>query len=99
MRLLALVTDGFGAPGGIARYNRHLMVALAQSARVSEIVVLPRSAGAASPMPAKVHQLAPRPGRAAWTARALALAAERRFHAVFCGHLYAVPVAAAIARV
>jgi phosphatidyl-myo-inositol dimannoside synthase len=98
MRLLALVTDGFGAPGGIARYNRDLMMALAQSARVSEIAVLPRSAGAASTMPAKVHQLPPRPGRAAWAARALALAAERRFDAVFCGHLYAVPVAAAIAR-
>jgi phosphatidylinositol alpha-1,6-mannosyltransferase len=49
--------------------------------------------------PSKVLQLAPRPGRAAWSARALALASERRFDAVFCGHLHAVPLAAALARI
>jgi phosphatidylinositol alpha-1,6-mannosyltransferase len=97
MRVLALLTDGFGASGGIARYNRDLMTALAQSARVSEIAVLPRLGAAAATVPAKVHQLAPIPGRGAWSGRALALAAERRFDAVFCGHLYAVPLAAAIA--
>lgn len=101
MRLLALVTDGFGRPGGIARYNRDLISALAQSRQVSEIAVLPRFAGtdASAPdkVPKKVHELAPSAGRAAWSARAAALAAERRFDAVLCGHLNAVPLAAAIA--
>lgn len=98
MRLLALVTDAFGGFGGIARYNRDLMVALAQSARVSEIVVLPRLApGPLHEVPAKVHQVAPSAGRAAWSARGLALAVQQRFDAVFCGHTYAAPVAAAIA--
>jgi phosphatidylinositol alpha-1,6-mannosyltransferase len=98
MRLLALVTDAFGGFGGIARYNRDLMLALAQSPSVTEIVVLPRLApGPVAGVPAKVCQVAPSAGRVAWSARALALAAQQRFDAVFCGHLYAVPVAAAIA--
>jgi phosphatidylinositol alpha-1,6-mannosyltransferase len=97
MRFLALLTDGFGASGGIARYNRDLMTALAHSARVSEVAVLPRFGTTACAMPAKVQQLAACPSRTAWSMRALALAADRRFDAVFCGHLYAVPLAAAIA--
>jgi phosphatidylinositol alpha-1,6-mannosyltransferase len=97
MRLLALVTDAFGGSGGIARYNQDLMLALAQSAHVSEIVVLPRFAGPVSEVPPKVRQYAPSAGRIAWSARALALAARQRFDAVFCGHLHALPVAAAIA--
>jgi phosphatidylinositol alpha-1,6-mannosyltransferase len=98
MRLLALLTDGFSTGGGIARYNKALLTALSHSAGVSEIVVLPRFAADAEVMPAKVHQLAPRPGRASWSARALVLAALRRFDAVFCGHLNAVPLAAVVAR-
>ena len=99
MRLLALLSDGFGAGGGIARYNQALMTALSHSAGVSEIAVLPRFAAAASAVPAKVRHLAPSAGRASWSARALALAVRQRFDAVFCGHLNAVPLAAAIARV
>ena len=44
-----------------------------------------------------MRQVAPSAGRVAWSARALALAVRQRFDAVFCGHLYAAPVAAAIA--
>jgi phosphatidylinositol alpha-1,6-mannosyltransferase len=97
MRLLALLTDGLGASGGIARYNRDLLQALAQSRRVSEVAVLPRFGANDEAGLAKVHQLPASPGRAAWSARALALAAERPFDAVLCGHLYAVPLAALIA--
>jgi len=97
MRLLALVTDGFGASGGIARYNQDLMAALSQSAAISRIAVLPRVASATSATPAKVRQLAPSADRAVWSARALALGAQQRFDVVFCGHLNAVPLAAAIA--
>ena len=96
MRLLALVTDAFGGFGGIASYNRDLISALTQSAHVSEIVVLPRFAAAVSEVPAKVRQVAPSAGRVAWSARALTLATQH-FDAVFCGHLNAVPMAAAIA--
>ena len=102
MHLLALVTDGFGRSGGIARYNQDLLAALSQSAAVAQVSVLPRFASATPAMtpalPAKVRQLAPSPGRAAWSARALALAARQRFDALVCGHLHALPLAAAIAR-
>jgi phosphatidylinositol alpha-1,6-mannosyltransferase len=98
MRLLALLSDGFGAGGGIARYNQALMTALSHSAGVSEITVLPRFAAAAAATPIKVCQLPPSAGRISWSARALALTARQRFDAVFCGHLNAVPLAAAIAR-
>ena len=97
MRLLALVTDGFGVSGGIARYNQDLMAALSQSAAISQIAVLPRRASATATLPAKVRQLAPSAGRASWSVRALALGARQRFDVVLCGHLNAVPLAAAIA--
>jgi len=104
MRLLALMTDGFGRSGGIARYNQDLLAALSQSGAVAQVSVLPRFASAAPAtammpaLPAKVHQLAPSPGRAAWAVRALTLAARERFDALICGHLHALPLAAAIAR-
>ena len=98
MNLLALLTDGIGAGGGgIARYNRDLVTALSVSSRVSGVVLLPRFADAGAPVPAKVQQLAPCPDRSKWAARAIALSARQRFDAVLCGHLNAVPLAAAIA--
>jgi phosphatidylinositol alpha-1,6-mannosyltransferase len=99
MNILALLTDGLGAAGGIARYNRDLLTALSASRRVSGITVLPRFGDAGAPAPVKVHQLDASPGRGAWAARALGLAVGREVDAVLCGHLYAVPLAAAIAGV
>jgi phosphatidylinositol alpha-1,6-mannosyltransferase len=98
MNLLALLTDGIGSGGGgIARYNRDLVIALAASRHVSRVVLLPRFADAGAATPAKVQQLAPCPGRSQWAARAITLAAWQRFDAVLCGHLNATPLAAAIA--
>jgi len=74
------------------------MTALSQSARVTEICVLPRFAGSSPAILSKVRQLTPSRARAAWAARALALARRHRFDAVFCGHLNAAPLAAMIAR-
>jgi len=99
MNILALLTDGLGAGGGIARYNRDLLAALAASRRVREVSVLPRFGDAGGAAPAKVHQHAACPGRSEWVVRAVALAARQRVDAVLCGHLYAVPLAAAIAGV
>jgi phosphatidylinositol alpha-1,6-mannosyltransferase len=97
VKVLALLTDGLGAGGGIARYNQALVAALSQSTAVSQIAALPRFASVTSATPAKVRQLAPSPGRTLWSARALALAARHRFDVIFCGHLNAVPLAAAVA--
>ncbi len=42
MRILALVTDGFGVSGGIGKFNRDLLEALCTDPGVTEIVVAPR---------------------------------------------------------
>lgn len=98
MKILALVTDGFGASGGISRYNQALMRALSVSETVDEVTVLPRF-GASVATPAKVSQLAPAEGKAAFAFRAIALVTRREFDVVFCGHLFAAPFAATLARV
>jgi phosphatidylinositol alpha-1,6-mannosyltransferase len=98
MRVLALITDGFGGHGGIARYNGDLMRALARSAVVDELIALPRFAGAAADRPREVEQLPPSPGAVAWSVRAAMLALRRRPDMIFCGHLNAAPLGAALAR-
>jgi phosphatidylinositol alpha-1,6-mannosyltransferase len=101
MRVLALVTDGFGGFGGIAQYNRDLLTALAQCTSIEGIVVLPRY-GAAEPiaLPNGVRQLEPKAGKLPFTLAVLRTTlTEGPFHAVFCGHLHLAPVGAMLARV
>jgi phosphatidylinositol alpha-1,6-mannosyltransferase len=64
---------------------------------VTEVVVLPRFASTSATVPAKVRQLPPSGNRAAWSARAVALAVQGRYDGVFCGHLNALPLAGMIA--
>jgi phosphatidylinositol alpha-1,6-mannosyltransferase len=98
VKLLALVSDAFGGSGGIARYNRDLLTALAGRAGEVRIVVLPRErCRATEPLPAGVTQLEPR-GRLAFGLAALWTAWRRGpFDAVFCGHINLSPAAAIVA--
>ena len=100
LRVLALVTDAYGGGGGIAQFNRDLLNAMARSDLVQEVVVLPRAAGAATGLvPEKVRQLPPRAGKAGYVVHALRAARGLGpFDVVFCGHLFAAPLAAAVAR-
>lgn len=98
MNVLALLTDGFGARGGIARYNQDLMSALRRSGSVSNVTILPRFGQSDVELPAGVAQDAPAAGKFAWSARALSLAVRERFDVIFCGHLNAAPLAAMIAK-
>ncbi len=98
MRIVALLTDGFGGTGGIARYNQNFLAALAQSSSVARIIVLPRFAARAT-IDGKIEHLDPLPGRLAWSLRALRLAIKEKPDIIFCGHIYAAPLAAALARV
>ncbi len=99
LRILALVTDAFGASGGIAQYNRDLLGALAKSQAVGQIVVLPRVGIADESMPNKVVQLPERSGKLAYTAAAaLAMRNSGPFDVIFCGHVYTAPLAALMAR-
>lgn len=95
--MLALLTDGLGSEGGIGRYNRHLLSALAHSSSIARITVLPRFAAQAD-VDGKIEHLAPSSGRLAWCLRALRLALTSRPDIIFCGHIYAAPLAAALAQ-
>jgi phosphatidyl-myo-inositol dimannoside synthase len=100
--MLALVTDAFGARGGIAQYNRDFLTALASSASgsgtISSITVLPRHALDEVILPPGIEQLSPRPGRIDYALSAIGAALTRRVNLVFCGHLYMAPLAALIAQ-
>lgn len=100
MRVLALVTDAFGAYGGIAQYNRDLIYALASRNKVKEVTVFPRIA----PEPLvsddrKIRLLLPEKSRIVYTARALFLALTERPDIIFSGHLYHGPLAHRLASI
>src|SRR5262245_58336147 len=97
LRVQALVTDAFGGHGGVAQYNRHLLSSLAACDGI-EVIVLPRArAISPSTLPSNVRQLRPVQGRLAYSLAALwIIKAHRPIDIVFCGHLFMVPLAAAI---
>jgi phosphatidylinositol alpha-1,6-mannosyltransferase len=97
-RLLALVGDAFGGRGGIAQYNRDFLGALAKSAAVSSITVVPRNARGFFLLPEKIEQTPAHAARSVYALAALRTAFSRPFDLVFCGHLFMAPLAALIAR-
>lgn len=100
LRILALVTEAYGAGGGIAQYNRDLFRALDASASIREVVVLPRAGRPErGDLPAKVRQLDSRTSKLTWSWAAVhAARSQGPFDAVFCGHLFSIPIAALAAR-
>lgn len=96
--ILALVPDAFGGRGGIAQYNRDLLAALAASDGVAGITVLPRNTPDPVVCPPGIVQKPPRAGRLAYVLSALFTALWEPTDVVFCGHLYAAPLAHVIAR-
>jgi len=98
MRLLALVTDAFGAPGGIAQYNRDLFTALAGSEAIEHVDILPRNGTPPSKLPERLHQHNAQAGKLAYTAKALRLAKRNKPNRIFCGHINLLPLARWMAR-
>jgi phosphatidylinositol alpha-1,6-mannosyltransferase len=99
MKVLALITDGFGGYGGIAQYNRDILTAMACCANIDEVVALPRSFQQLEETPAHVTIIRSRTSRSLYSLNAIHVALRRRpFGAIFCGHLYMAPLAALIAR-
>ena len=94
------MTDAYGASGGIACYNRDLLHALAGCDDVERVVVLPRAGTAlGADVPATIVALGARANEAAYSLEALGATLRRGpFDVIFCGHLYSVPLAAALAR-
>ena len=100
LRVLALVTDGFGGSGGIAQYNRDLMSALAAEETVGEIIVLPRfTTTSPDRVPPKIKQASPIAAVALYVAHAIRILFQRHpIGLVFCGHLYMAPLAAVVSK-
>ena len=99
MRILALITDGFGARGGIARYNQAFLGALAGQDDVEDVIVIPRFGAAGEKLPPCLRQLPASAGKAAYLARVLRLAASRpAVDLLFCGHINMAALAAGLAR-
>jgi phosphatidylinositol alpha-1,6-mannosyltransferase len=97
-RILALLSDGYGARGGIARYNQDLFDALAATG--ADILILPRHGDArGSMLPSNVIQMPAVYGRARYLVGCvLALLRHQPFDVVFCGHIYMASMAWAFAR-
>jgi glycosyltransferase involved in cell wall biosynthesis len=94
MRVLMLVGDAFGGWGGIAKFNRDFIGAVASYAAATEIVVVPRKISeTVGVLPAHVdYREGAAVGRAAFFSEVAGLAAAGgRFDAVFCGLINLAP--------
>ena len=98
-RALVLVTDAFGGYGGIAKYNRDFIAALAEMPECAEVVAIPRLVPAPmEPIPPRVkflHSAAGTKRRFVMTALAQAVAGP--FDVVFIGHINLASIGAGIA--
>ncbi|MGH8443581.1 MAG: glycosyltransferase family 4 protein [Nevskiaceae bacterium] len=100
MKILALLSDAFGADGGIARFNRELIDALAAMPEVECVDVLCRHpARRQEPLPPKVAQASAGGGRAGYAALALWQVLASKHDLVLCGHLHLAPLAATAAAI
>ena len=99
MRLCALVTDAFGGKGGIAQSNRDLLEAIVRIDPKNTITVLPRFSVEGAWLPDRVTQKIARKNRLEYARCALmALIKDRKFDAIFCGHIYMAPLAFLISK-
>jgi phosphatidylinositol alpha-1,6-mannosyltransferase len=100
IRILALVTDAFGGQGGIARYNRDFLSALASSPSVASVVVLPRlEQRELEKLPPKLTWKSAPFGKLSYVLSAgRVLAEEGPFDLVYCGHIHFTLLAALLAR-
>ncbi len=100
LSVFALITDGHGVEGGIARYNVALLTALSASSRVSYVSVLARRVqSAAHDRTDNIRYASPGATKAALAFKSAkqALVGDRH-DIVFCGHLNMLPPAWLIAR-
>lgn len=102
LRIVVLLTDGFGGFGGIAKFNRDFLRALDASALVECVTALPRVMPDAidAPLPEFLiyDRMAAR-GGLSFARRVLAAARSGRTDVVICGHLHLLPFAWLVAKV
>ena len=97
-RLLALLTDGYGTRGGIARYNQDLFGALAEGGAYA--LILPRLGNTSGlTLPSGLEQAPSIFSRFHYFLRTLwAGWRHRPFDVVFCGHIYMATLGWMVAR-
>jgi phosphatidylinositol alpha-1,6-mannosyltransferase len=108
IRIVALVGDCYGAPGGIARYNQDLFESLVTAdqqgsnaqEQQAEILVVPRLGDASAiALPAHIRQWPPVFSRLLYSLVAFWVAWHHRpIDVVFCGHVFMAPLAWGLAR-
>jgi phosphatidyl-myo-inositol dimannoside synthase len=96
MNVLVLLTDGFGGEGGIAKFNRDLLTAIASHPRCEQVIALPRLApGPLGDIPAKINYVTSGLG-GKWKYGAAVLKqalASRPLDLVICAHINLLPLA------
>ena len=102
MRLIAILTDGFGGRGGIAKFNRDLLAALCELPAVESINCVYRHAPDPDcDSPAKLHTAwGSTRSKAIFALHAILFALRpQRAQVILCGHLNMLPLAWLIAKV
>jgi phosphatidylinositol alpha-1,6-mannosyltransferase len=100
MRVLALMTDAFGALGGIQKFNRDWLCALAGVDTIDRIDVLVRRQVSCHEVPISVEQRCPALGKAGFVISALRQAMWLRSgDLIICGHIHLAPLAIAVAKI
>ncbi|HVD61326.1 MAG TPA: glycosyltransferase family 4 protein [Gemmatimonadaceae bacterium] len=100
MKVLVLATDVFGGTGGIARYTRDFVAAVASYPATIDVVVIPRViAREPEPLPDRVTYLtAPAGSKSRFVSTVLREAARRpRFDWIVCAHVNLLSIAHAAA--
>ena len=100
VRILYLLSDGFGGHGGIATYNRDVLSALCLASDVAEIVALPRVVSRElEPLPAKLrYDTAAAGGLRAYLTALLRALRSGHFDLIYCAHINLAPLARVAAR-
>jgi phosphatidylinositol alpha-1,6-mannosyltransferase len=96
MRILFLAMDAFGGLGGIAKYNRDFLRALASAPVVTEIVAVPRRMPLPpEPLPSKLTFLTGGlSGKLSYISTVIRLLRKNsKFDLVCCGHIKLLPLA------
>ena len=102
MRVLYLLTDGFGGRGGIAQFNRDLLKAVCSHVGVSEVVAFPRyAADQIDKLPPKLkYELSGTRGKLRYAASVLVWLLRREpVDLIVCTHLNLQPLAALARRI
>jgi phosphatidyl-myo-inositol dimannoside synthase len=95
LNLLVLTTDAFGGYGGIAKYNRDFITALAAHPDVAQVTVLPRVIpGPLEATPPKVSFVTESArGKLAFVRSATTASLRGPYDWIVCGHVNLLPVA------